>query len=192
MPPASDITQLLLNAENGSASAVDRLFAALYDDLRRIAAERMRHEDPGMTLQATALVHEAYARMIDQTRARWQNRAHFLAVASQVMRRILVDHARSRGRQKRGGDWIRVPLAEQLATGGPMDEETLLALDDALRRLEAAHPEQARVVEMRFFGGLTQEESASVLGVTDRTIRRHWDFARAWLFRDLGAGPASA
>ena len=181
-----DITQLLLTAGGGAPEATERLFAALYDDLRRVARERMRREDPAHTLQATALVHEAFVRLIDQTRCQWKNRAHFLAVASRVMRRILVDHARARGRIKRGGDFERVPFDEQaLAAGGAIDEGTLLALDDALRRLEPEHPEAARVVEMRFFGGLTQEESASVLGVTDRTIRRHWDFARAWLFREL-------
>lgn len=192
-PP--DITQLLLRLGDGAAAdsaTTDHLFAALYDDLRRIAGERMRYEDPNLTLQATALVHEAYARLVDQTRCQWQNRAQFLAVASRVMRRILVDHARSRGRQKRGGDWSRAEFSDDIAASTGIDEATLLALDDALRQLEAQYPEHARVVEMRFFGGLTQEESAAVLGVTDRTVRRHWDFARAWLYRAMQAPPASA
>ncbi len=191
MAEAPDITQVLLQAGDGAPSSVDRLFAVLYDDLRHLAIQRMRYEDPSITLQATALVHEAYARLVDQTRCQWQNRAQFLAVASRVMRRILVDHARRRGRQKRGQGWRREDLSEQLASGAVVDEDQLVLLDDALRALEARYPRHASVVEMRFFGGLTQEEAAAALGVTDRTVRRDWEFARAWLYRALVESPAS-
>jgi RNA polymerase sigma factor (TIGR02999 family) len=168
------------------------LFSRLYEDLRAIAEQRLRHERPDHTLQATALVHEAYLRLADQTRCRWQDRAHFLAVASQAMRRVLVDHARRHLRQKRGGDWRRVPLDEALTLGSPDGQETLLALDGALRRLEDAHPRSARIVEMRFFGGLGSEECAEVLGISTRTVARDWDFAQAWLYRAMEAGGPTA
>lgn len=190
MGPTSDITQVVLEASERVPGSFERLFALLYDDLRGIALARMSEEYAGHTLQATALVHEAYVRLVDQTRCQWRNRAHFLAVASQVMRRTLVDHARSRGRQKRGGDWDRVPFEEALTIGAPHADPALLALDDALRRLEGMHPEKAKLIEMRFFGGLSHEECAEVLALSVRTVARHLDFAEAWLYRDMTAtGP---
>ena len=190
MNQTPDVTEILLQAGRGDAAAVDLLFRALYDDLRVIAVNRIRHERSGHTLQATALVHEAYMRLIDQTRCQWRNRAHFLAVASQVMRRILVDHARSRNRQKRGGAWKRVTMEEALEIGGAEGEETLLLLDSALRKFEEQEPVKARVVVMRFFGGLTNEECAELLEVSARTAARYWDYAQAWLYREMTAGPA--
>jgi len=185
MSPSQDITQVLLEASEQVPGSFERLFALLYEDLRGIALARMNEENAGHTLQATALVHEAYVRLVDQTRCQWRSRAHFLAVASQVMRRTLVDHARSRGRQKRGGDWDRVPFEEAITIGSPQGDPALLALDDSLRRLESTHPDKARVVEMRFFGGLSHEECAEVLSLSVRTVARHLDFAEAWLYRDM-------
>lgn len=185
MIPSGDVTAILIEASEKTPGAFDRLFALLYDDLRQIAAARMRQEDAGHTLQATALVHEAYSRLVDQTRCQWRNRAHFLAVASQAMRRILVDHARSRGRKKRGGGWEKVSLDEALELGAADSDPALLALDESLRRFEQSHPDKARVVEMRFFGGLTHEECAEVLDLSPRTVARYWEFAQAWLHRDM-------
>ncbi|MFN8587522.1 MAG: ECF-type sigma factor [Candidatus Eisenbacteria bacterium] len=149
----------------------------------------MRYESPGMTLQATALVHEAYARMVDQTRASWQNRAHFLAVASRVMRRVLVDHARSRGRLKRGGDHVR----DRSTTSSPRAADGRGHAARARRRASPPRGNARRRAWSRCGSSVeTQEESASALGVTDRTVRRHWDFARAWLYRELGEGTAGA
>jgi RNA polymerase sigma factor (TIGR02999 family) len=183
-----DITEILHQASRREPGSFDRLFALLYDDLRQLAISRMNAEKAGHTLQATALVHEAYVRMVDQTRCQWRDRAHFLAVASHIMRRTLVDHARGRSRQKRGGGWNRVPFEEALTIGSPHGDPALVALDDSLRRLEENHPEKARLVEMRFFGGLTHEECAEVLSLSTRTVARHLDFAESWLFRDMTAG----
>ena len=185
MIDSGDITQALLEASEQVPGSFDRLFALVYEDLRQLAVARMSREDDGHTLQATALVHEAYARLVDQSRCRWQNRAHFLAVASQAMRRTLVDHARGRGALKRGGGWDRVPFDEALTIGSPHSDPALLALDDSLRRLEATHPDKARLVEMRFFGGLTHEECAEVLSLSVRTVARHLDFAQSWLYREM-------
>ncbi len=192
MPPSQEVTAILLKASEGEANAVNQLFAVLYDDLRRIAAERMSHEAAGHTLQPTALVHEAYVRLVDQTRCQWQDRSHFLAVASQVMRRILVDHARSRGRAKRGGGWNRVTLDKALVESAEAQDMNLIALDDALNKLHQVHPEKAQVVEMRYFGGLTVAECAQVLGISLRTVARQWDFAQAWLFREISSDPSQA
>jgi len=168
-----------------------RLFELLYADLRLIADGRLRRESSGHTLQPTALVHEAYLRLVDQTRCRWQNRAHFLAVASQAMRRILVDHARGKQRVKRGGAWKRVSLDEALDVSGEQGAEHIIVLDTALRKLETSQPEKARVVEMRYFGGLTNEECAEVLQVSARTVIRYWDYAQAWLYREMTSDPAA-
>jgi RNA polymerase sigma factor (TIGR02999 family) len=156
----------------------------VYDELRGLAERLLRNERPGHTLQPTALVHEAYLRLIDQTRVRWQGRAHFFALASCTIRRILVDHARGARRVKRGGGRLRLSLNEDLVPteDGQLD---LIALDDALSTLAADHPDQARIVEMRFFGGLTIAETATVLGVSASTVEREWRFARAWLYRAL-------
>ena len=186
-----DVTQLLLLASQRVPGSFDQLFAVLYEDLRQLAQDRMRGEAAGHTLQATALVHEAYVRLADQTRCQWHDRAHFLAVAGQAMRRTLVDHARGRKRRKRGGSWSRVPFEEALTMGSPHGDSALLALDDALRRLEASQPEMAKLVELRFFGGLTHQECAAVLSVSSKTVARHLAYAEAWLFRDMTATPVT-
>jgi RNA polymerase sigma factor (TIGR02999 family) len=177
---------MLANVAAGDPDAAASLFALVYDELRRLAASALRRERPDHTLQATALVHEAYLRLADEPDARWENRAHFLAVAAQAMRRILVDHARGRNAQKRGGGDVRRSLDGLegiVAAEGP--EVDLLALDEALGRLAVFDPRQARVVELRFFGGLTVEETAAVTGLSDRTVKREWQMARAWLRREM-------
>jgi len=185
MPPGRDVTMILQQASAGEPAAVRELFAAVYDDLRVHARAHLAGERPDHTLQPTALVHEAYMRLIDQNRVVWQNRAHFLAAAGQAMRRILVDHARSRGAQKRWGGKVQLPLDDELVLGDEAADPVILALDDALTRLAAQEPAIARVVEMRFFGGLTQEECAVLMGISRRTVCRHWDFAQAWLYREM-------
>lgn len=162
-------------------------FSAAYDRLRRVAAALMRRERPGQTLQATALVHEAYLRLADAAPA-WRDEHHFVAIAARVMRQILVDRARARGAQKRWAGLDRVSLSESLVAAH-VDDDMLPALDDALTRLEQIDPEQARVVELRFFAGLSVEETAAALGISPATVKRRWTFARAWLFRDLTGGP---
>jgi RNA polymerase sigma factor (TIGR02999 family) len=163
---------------------MDQLLPLVYDGLRALAEELMQQERPGHTLQATALVHEAYLKLVDQKRAQWQDRAHFFAVAAQAIRRILVDHARSHDRAKRGGGRVQLTLNEELAA--TYDEVVdVVALDEALTKLADSHPQHARIVEMRFFAGLTIEETAAVLGMSARTVDRHWRFARAWLYRTL-------
>lgn len=177
-------TQLLKAWSGGDRVAADRLFPLVYDELRRLAHAKLRRERPGHTLSTTALVHEAYLRLIDQTRVEWQSRAHFFAIAAQAMRRILVDYARRRCAQKRGGPQRPLALEEgQVA----VDEQAALVvtLDAALRRLGARSERMACVVECRFFGGLTQRETAEALGVSARTVRRDWQKARAWLYKEL-------
>jgi RNA polymerase sigma factor (TIGR02999 family) len=180
------VTALLLRLGDGDAPAAEALFPLLYDELRGIARRQLGAERPGHTLSATALVHEAYFRMVDQTRVQWINRAQFLSVAARAMRRILVDHARRFRAARRGGSWEQVALDDVQI---PIEEraDRLIALDDALDRLEALNPRLARIVECRFFGGMTEEETAAVLGVTDRTVRRDWVKARGWLAGQLGA-----
>lgn len=180
-----DVTTILHDAARGSPEAADRLLPLIYAELRVVAERCLRRERPDHTLQATELVHEAYLRLIDQTRCEWRNRAHFLAVASMAMRRILVDHARSRMSGKRGGGAPKIPLDEALGVGKSDRDTTLLALDLALGKLASRHPGIGRLVEMRFFGGLTYEECACVLGASPRTVSRHWEFAKAWLYREL-------
>jgi RNA polymerase sigma factor (TIGR02999 family) len=182
-----DVTQLLTDASNGDRRAMDRLWPLVYDELRALAAAMMQAERPDHTLQPTALVHEAYQKLIDQSRVRWQDRAHFFAVAAQAIRRILVDHARAHRRAKRGGQRVKLALDEALAA---MYESVvdLIALDEALARLAESHPQQARVVEMRFFAGLTIEETAALQGVSASTIERDWRYARATLYRALSDG----
>jgi RNA polymerase sigma factor (TIGR02999 family) len=183
---APDVTGLLLAWGHGDASAADELMPAVYDELRRQAERAMRREGDEHTLQPTALVHESYLRLIDQRRVAWRNRAHFFAIASTVMRRILVDHARARLTAKRGGGIAPITLAGVQDGGGDGAEEVdLLALHEALERLAALDPEQARLVELRYFGGLTIEETAGALGVSAATVKREWALARAWLRREL-------
>ena len=185
-PPAPDVTGLLLAWGRGDQSAADRLVPAVYEELRRHAERAMRREGGEHTLQATALVHESYLRLVDQRRVEWRNRAHFFAIASTVMRRILVDHARARLTAKRGGGAVPVSLAgAQPATPEGTDEADLLALHDALEKLAALDPDQARLVELRYFGGLTIEETAEALSVSPATVKREWALARAWLRREL-------
>jgi RNA polymerase sigma factor (TIGR02999 family) len=181
---ATGITELLVAWSEGRRDALDRLVPLLYEDLRRLAAGHMRHESPGHSLQATALVHEAYVRLIDQRQVHWRNRAHFFGVAAGMMRRILVDHARSRRADKRGGAWDRVTLVEDQVAGGAQEID-LLALHESLERLAAFDPRQARIVELRYFGGLTIEEAADVVGISEATVVRDWTIAKAWLRADL-------
>ena len=181
-----EVTQLLLAWRDGDAAALGRLTPMVYEELHRLARHYMAREKPGHTLQATALVNEAYVRLVDSSRVRWQGRAHFVAIAAQLMRRILVDFARSRQYQKRGGDWRRVTLDEHVASVDPGSD--LVALDEALQGLAALDPRKAQVVEMRFFGGLTLEETAEVLNVSIDTVGRDWNAAKAWLLRELTRG----
>ena len=183
-----EFTQILRDAGEKRVGAMDELYPLVYDELRRLAQHQLQEERPDHTLQATALVHEAYLRMVDQTRVEWQNRAHFFAIAAQAIRRILVDHARSRNRKKRGGEYQRVELTEimDLPAGAPSVD--MIELDAALARLAEENAEKVQVVEMRFFAGLTHDEIAGVLGVSTRTVERHWQYARAWLFRELDPG----
>jgi RNA polymerase sigma-70 factor (ECF subfamily) len=170
--------------------SVDSLLPIVYQELRRLAASYLRRERPGQTLQPTALVHEAYLRLMKDKPGRWQNRAHFCAIAAHSMRQILIERARARGAQKRGGARHRVTLDEALVAGGERSID-LVALDEALERLAAFDPEQARLVELRFFGGLTVEETAAAMNISPATVKRHWAVAWAWLARELeGGAPA--
>jgi RNA polymerase sigma factor (TIGR02999 family) len=177
---------LLLAWRRGDAAALDRLVPLVHDELRRIARNHMRHEREGHTLQASALVNEAYLRLIEIKQVQWQNRAHFFAMASRLMRRILVDAARVKAYQKRGAGAQRVTLTDALAVASRQD---LVAVDDALTTLESVDPRKCQVVELRFFGGLSIEETAEALGVSEGTVRRDWRLAKAWLSRALSTGP---
>jgi RNA polymerase sigma factor (TIGR02999 family) len=188
VPPAdaAPITDLLIQASGGDAAAIDRLLPVVYDQLHRIAHRALQGERSGHTLATTGLVHEAYLKLVDQTRVGWRDRAHFFAVAALAMRRILVDYARRHRRAKRGGGASVVTLDEGVVS---LDEraENLVALDEALTRLSELNPRLSRVVECRFFGGLTEEEIAEALGVTTRTVKRDWAKARGWLYQELTA-----
>ena len=184
MASQQEITRLLSELSGGEAGALERLMPLVEGELRRIAARHMRRENPNHTLQTTALMNDAFLKLVGQHEVRWQNRAHFFALSSQVMRRILLDHARTRDRSKRGGQLDRVELREAELVSRERSEE-LIALDDALRRLAEFDPLKSRVVEMRHFGGLTVEETAEVLGVAPVTVMRHWSLAKAWLRREL-------
>ncbi|HET9276354.1 MAG TPA: sigma-70 family RNA polymerase sigma factor [Gemmatimonadales bacterium] len=184
--PRDRITALLLDLERGDPRAADVLVPLVYDELRRIASRQLRREVEGHTLSPTALVHEAYLRLVDQTRVQWVNRAQFFAVAARLMRRVLLDHARRVGAAKRGGGWKRMELeGAEIAVEERAAE--LIALDDALEKLAALNPRLSQVVECRFFGGMTEEETAAALGVTDRTVRRDWLKAKGWLHEALPA-----
>ena len=190
MGGAKDVTGLLEAWSHGDASALERLIPIVYGDLRRVAGRRLRMEREGHTLSATALVHETYLRLMGQQPSRLENRSHFFAVASELMRRILVDHARRRGARKRGGGAVLLTLDAEVAAGASPDLD-LVAVDDALTELFALDSRQARIVEMRFFGGLSAEEAAAVLGISRATVERDWRLARAWLYRRLKSGPAA-
>jgi RNA polymerase sigma-70 factor, ECF subfamily len=181
---SESVTQLLIEISNGDREAVDLLLPVIYDELRKLAANYLRRERPDHTLQPTALVHEAYLRLVDQTRVNWQNRAHFFGIAAQIMRRLLVDHARRHNAEKRGQDFQKLSLDENVDRAVERSTE-LIALDDALKALAAFDPQKARVVELRYFGGLSIDETADVIGVTATTIKRHWRFAKAWLHGEM-------
>jgi RNA polymerase sigma-70 factor, ECF subfamily len=182
--PPQDVTVLLAEVTKGDQQAASKLIPLVYDELRRLAGRYMRRERTGHTLQATALVHEAYLKLVQYPSVDWQNRAHFFGIAAQVMRHILVDHARGRGREKRGAGQQLVSLAEALVFS-PEKSVELLKLDESLERLTKLDPRQGRIVELRFFGGLTVEETAHVLGISPKTVKREWSVAKAWLHGDL-------
>jgi RNA polymerase sigma factor (TIGR02999 family) len=182
--PTQNVTTLLLDWSRGDKAALDQLIPIVYDELRRQAARYLRRERVGHTLQTTALIHEAYIRLVDQRNVRWQNRAHFYGIAAQLMRRILVDHARSKGRAKRGGSDIRVSLEDSTVVTNSQDLD-IVALDQALERLAIIDPQQAKIVELRFFSGLTVEETAEVLSISPATVKREWSMAKAWLHREI-------
>jgi RNA polymerase sigma factor (TIGR02999 family) len=181
----TDVTRILSAIEQGDPSAAEQLLPLVYDELRKLAAMKLAQEKPGQTLQATALVHEAYLRIVDVEKARhWDSRGHFFAAAAIAMRRLLVEQARRKQQLKRGGERQRVPLEEiDLAYGFPSDE--LLALNEAISKLELESPEKSKVVELRFFVGMNHEEVANALGISAVTARRHWRYARAWLRREM-------
>jgi RNA polymerase sigma factor (TIGR02999 family) len=183
--PATDVTDLLRRWASGDAGAQDRLIPLIYEECRRIAERQLRSEEPGHTLEPTALVHELYLRLVDQRAASWQSRAHFYGVAAQMMRRILVDHARARLTRKRGATRVMISLANVADTASDTSIADILAIDDLLSRLGALDPEQQRIVELRFFAGLTVEETALVIGRSPRTVKREWQLAKAWLYREL-------
>ena len=184
LPSPADVTELLMDWGNGNRAALDRLMPLIYDELHRLAARQIRKESPGHTLQTTVLVNEAYLRLVDQTRVRWQNRAQFFGVAAQLMRRILVDHARTRVAAKRGGGMTPITLIDVAEASSPRGVDVIV-LDDALTRVTSLYPEQGRLVELRYFGGLTIEETGEAMGISPATVKRQWMVARAWLLRDL-------
>ena len=185
-PPiaSTEITALLVQWSRGDHAALERLLPMIYDECRRIASRQLRHEHRDHTLDPTALVHEAYLRLVDQRHATWENRAQFFGVVAQVMRRILVDYARSRDYQKRGGGVANVPLDEALVVSNDTGAD-LVALDDALEALAAVDARKSQVVEMRFFGGLTVAETAEALHVSEETVARDWRLAKVWLLREI-------
>ncbi|HLM55874.1 MAG TPA: sigma-70 family RNA polymerase sigma factor [Pyrinomonadaceae bacterium] len=184
MPHPSEITGLLIAWSDGDQTALEELLPLIERELHRIARNYMRRENPGHTLQTTALVNEAYFRLVDQKSVRWQNRAHFFGIAAQIMRRILLNYARDSHRVKRGGHAVQVSLSEVAVVGEERSAE-LIALDEALQRLAAIDERKCRVVELRYFGGLSVEETAEVLGVSAVTVARDWKMAKAWLAREI-------
>jgi len=186
---SNQVTELLIRWRDGDKAALDALMPLVYSELRRIANRYLQGERSDHTLQSTALVHEAYVRMTNQQLPQWQNRAHFFAVAAQLMRQILVDHARTHRASKRGGDVYKLALEDAEEQRQPVDVD-VVALDDALKTLAAMDSQQSRVVELKFFGGLSNEDTAEVLGVSTSTVKRDWTTARAWLFRELNRSAA--
>jgi RNA polymerase sigma factor (TIGR02999 family) len=185
MTRMNEVTRLLSGIEKGDSHAAEQLLPLVYEELRKLAAQKLAQEKPGQTLQATALVHEAYLRLVDvETVPHWQSRGHFFAAAAEAMRRILVENARRHDALKRGGGLERIdfPQLPEAAEDDPLD---LVALDEALTRLDALHPQKAQVVKLRFFTGCSLEETAQLLGISRATAQRHWTFARAWLFGQL-------
>jgi len=196
----SDVTRILNAIERGDARATDQLLPLVYEELRLLAAQKLSHESPGQTLQATALVHEAYLRLVGEQNQNWTSRSHFFRAAAEAMRRILIDHARRRKSEKRGGRRQRVDLEKALVESregltqaddclqGPegCSPDNLIALDEALARLAETDPAQADVVKLRYFAGLTVEQTAEILGISATTAKLHWAYARAWLLREIG------
>jgi len=189
--PNASVTELLVKARSGDSSALANVFPLIYGELHRLAEVQLRREPDGHTLSPTALVHEAYMRLIDYSRMEWNGRSHFMSVAATAMRRILVDYARGARSQKRGGGLQRVSL-DSVELGTEERAELLIVVDDALVRLKEVNARLAQVVECRFFGGYSDEETAAALGLADRTVRRDWEKARAWLLRELGGRAATA
>ena len=187
VPLMNDVTRILSAMERGDPHAPEQLLPLVYDELRKLAAQRLAQESPGQTLQATALVHEAYLRLLGpEGGAAWDNRGHFFAAAAEAMRRILVDQARRKHSQRRGGPLVRCELHDDDRVGIPLDDE-LIDLDEALTKLAAADPQAAEQVKLRVFAGMTVEEIAQVQGISARTVKRNWTYARAWLGRQLAA-----
>jgi len=187
VPSKADVSELLSALASGSPTAAEKLMPLVYSELKRVARAYMRRERPGHTLQTTALVHEAYLRLVRQENVRWQGRSHFFGIAAQLMRRILIDHARGHLREKRGGAQVILPLNEALAFS-PEHSEDLLRLDEALDRLSKLDPRQGQVVELRFFGGLSVEETAEYLKISPKTVKRDWAVAKAWLHGEVRRG----
>jgi RNA polymerase sigma factor (TIGR02999 family) len=183
-PAREDVTRLLIDWSGGDREGAAKLMPLVYEELRQLARQYLQRERPDHTLQATGLVHEAYLRMVDQSTTTWQNRAHFLGVGAQVMRRILVDYARSHRAEKRGGGWDKLAFEEALAPAAERSVD-VIALDEALKDLQGLDPRQSQIVELRFFGGLTNEEVGEVLQVSPRTVKREWRIAKAWLRRAI-------
>jgi RNA polymerase sigma factor (TIGR02999 family) len=182
--PREEVTRMLVDWSGGDPGVAAKLMPLVYDELRQLARQYLQRERPDHTLQATGLVHEAYLRMVDQGTTTWQNRAHFLGVAAQVMRRILVDYARSHRADKRGGGWDKLAFEEALAPAAERSVD-VIALDEALKDLQALDARQSQIVELRFFGGLTNEEVGEFLQVSPRTVKREWRIAKAWLRRAI-------
>jgi RNA polymerase sigma factor (TIGR02999 family) len=182
-----EITQMLIELTDGNTEVVDVILPHIYGELRRLASSYLRRERSDHTLQPTALVHEAYIKLIDQKRVKWQNRAHFFGIAAQVMRRILMDHARKHNAEKRGGEFEKLPLEEEILIVSHDKSAELIALDDALEALAQLDEQKAKIVELRYFGGLSIEETAEVMGVSVPTINRQWRMAKAWLYDQISA-----
>jgi RNA polymerase sigma factor (TIGR02999 family) len=181
--PSSQVTHLLSRWREGNQEALDSLMPLVYDELRRLARHYLKQEHAGHTLQSTALVHEAYMRLAGHHPPEWQSRAHFFGVAARLMRQILVDHARSQAAAKRGENPVKLTLTEGLLA--PQTDLDLLALDDALNNLAQVNPQQTQIIELRFFSGLSIEDTAEVMGISPATVKRNWTMARAWLFREM-------
>ncbi|MGH7634581.1 MAG: sigma-70 family RNA polymerase sigma factor [Gemmatimonadaceae bacterium] len=184
-PDTDCVTRLLVEWQKGDQQALDSLIPLVYQELRAIAGRYLSRESPGHTLQSTALVHEAYFKLIGQRQMRWQNRAHFFGIAARMMRRILIDHARHQSRDKRGGTAPKLSLDEAVAAPAVESDVDLLALDEALTSLAQIDPRGAQIIELRFFSGLTLEETAEVVGISAGTVKRDWSAARAWLYREM-------
>jgi RNA polymerase sigma factor (TIGR02999 family) len=180
----SEVTRILDRVQQGEAKAAEELLPLVYEELRKLAAHRMSQQPPGQTLQATALVHEAWLKMVGSGKRQWESRRHFFAAAAEAMRHILIDRARRKQRDRHGGNWAKVAL-EEAEISTPEVQETLLALNDALEQFEKLDSAKAEVVKLRFFVGLSERETAELLGLSERTIQRHWAYAQAWLFERL-------